>query len=268
MRRTWRADRSQLLTALLTIVRMDDSDIIPTNRARQFATTRWSMIASAGKMSSPNSKQALETLCETYWLPLYAYVRRRVDSTAEAQDLTQAFFVAFLEKNYVGDANPQRGRFRAFLLTAFKHFLSKRWEKALAQKRGGGQTVVSLDFRAADSKMNIDPASGLTAEQLYDQQWAITLLECVFVRLEEEHADATANSRFQRLKVFIIGDNPGVTYEQVADDLQMTEPAVRKAVSRLRQRYRDLLRAEIGETVAGPEDVEDEIRNLFATFQL
>jgi len=247
---------------------MDGSEIIRPDQARRFATTRWSIVVSAGRDTSPSSKQALATLCETYWMPLYAYVRRRVSSTAEAQDLTQAFFVAFLEKNYAGDADPERGRFRSFLLTAFKHFLSKEWEKTRTQKRGGGRSAVSLDFGSADSRLGIDPAAGLTPEQINDQQRAITLLERVFVQLETEHADSDAKIRFDRLKLFIIGDTPGVTYQQVADELGMSEPAARKAVSRLRQRYRDLLRAEIGETVAGPEEIENEIRNLFATFQL
>ncbi len=247
---------------------MNASDFNPPAKAKPFATTRWSVVLSAGKTTSPDSKKALATLCETYWAPLYAYVRRRVRSTSEAQDLTQAFFVSFLEKNYAGDADPQRGRFRAFLLTAFKHFLSKEWEKAKAQKRGGGRTAISLDFNSADSSLHIDPASRLTAEQLYDQQWAITLLEQVLTRLSSEHEDGDATARFETLKMFLIADSPGFTYQHAAEQLSMTEDAVRKAVSRLRQRYRELLRAEIGDTVSTPVDVDDEIRNLFATFQL
>lgn len=223
---------------------------------------------SAGQAASPDSQQALAKLCDTYWLPLYAYVRRKVDSVAEAQDLTQAFFVAFLEKNYAGDADPERGRFRAFMLTAFKHFLSKEWERARAMKRGGGQTVLSLDFNRADSSLSIDPAAGLTAEQLYDQQWAITLLERVLGRIEGEHVSDEAQRKFETLKLFIVTDQPGMSYAECGAALEMTEVAVRKAVSRLRSRYRELLRAEISDTVSGPEEVEDEIRKLFAAMQL
>ena len=143
----------------------------------QFGTTHWSVVISAGRDSSSDARRALESLCETYWYPLYAYVRRRVADVNEAQDLTQAFFAELIEKNYVGSATPDRGRFRAFLLTAFKHFLSKHWEKANAQKRGGGRASISLNFDSADSSLRIDPASGLTPEQFYDQQWAIALLD-------------------------------------------------------------------------------------------
>jgi len=222
----------------------------------------------AGRTSSPDSQNALAKLCETYWFPLYAYVRRRVDTVSEAQDLTQSFFVAFLEKNYAEEASPERGRFRAFLLTALQHFLSKEWDKARALKRGGGQRILSLNFDSADSNLNIDPASGLTAEQIYDQQWAITLLDRVLRRLADDYLDVEQAERFETLKPFIIGDSPGVSYADTAVRLQMKEPAVRQAVSRLRQRYRELLRTEIADTVAGPHEIEGEIRNLFATFQL
>lgn len=147
---------------------------------------------SAGHNSSPVSRRALESLCESYWYPLYAYARRRVPDVNEAQDLTQAFFTKLLEKNYVGSASPERGRFRAFLLTAFKHFLAKEWEKAKAQKRGGGRAPISLDFQSADSAILIEPASRLTAEQFYDQQWTIALLGRVMEQLKNEFETAGA----------------------------------------------------------------------------
>lgn len=223
---------------------------------------------SAGQSSSAESQDALSKLCETYWLPLYTYVRRRVSSVSEAQDLTQAFFVAFLEKNYAETADPERGRFRAFLLTAFQHFLSKEWQKAKTLKRGGMQRVLSLDFRLADSNLQIEPTTRLTPEQHYDQQWAITLLDRVLNRLANEYGAQQKTDLFDQLKLFITGDSPGTGYAEVAVRLEMNEPAVRKAVSRMRQRYRELLRIEIGDTVSDPEQIEDEIRNLFATFQL
>lgn len=235
---------------------------------RQFATTRWSVVLAAGRCTSTESTKALASLCETYWYPLYAYVRRRVRDVGEAQDLTQAFFAELLQKNYVGDATPHRGRFRAFLLTAFKHFLSKEWEKAKAQKRGRGQTPISLDFESADSNLRIEPASGLTAEQLFDQQWAITLLRHIMERLKREFEQGGKSNHFVELKGFLIGDQAGTTYSQVATQLDMTEAAAKKAASRMRQRYRELLREEIAQTVADPAEIDDEIRNLFSTFQL
>lgn len=240
---------------------------IPLPR-HEFATTRWSIVISAGRDSTHDSKRALESLCETYWYPLYAYVRRRVADTNEAHDLTQAFFAELLEKNYVGSAVPERGRFRAFLLTALKHFLSKQWERARAQKRGGGRAPISLDFEAADSSFRFQPASGLTAEQDYDRQWAIALLGKTMERLEVEFSQSGKSKLFNELKGFIIGDHAGTTYAGAAERLDMTEVAARKSASRLRLRYGELLREEITHTVGGPEEVDDEIRNLFAILEL
>jgi RNA polymerase sigma-70 factor (ECF subfamily) len=188
-----------------------------------------------------------------------------VADVQEAQDLTQSFFAELLEKNYVGAATPQRGRFRAFLLTAFKHFLAKEWEKAKAQKRGGGRAPISLDFAAADSSLRIDPAAGLTAEQFYDQQWAISLLGQIMQRLQSEFEEAGKTRLFDELKAFLIGEQAGTTYADVAQRLNMSEAAAKTAASRMRRRYRELLRDEIAQTVEGPDEVDDEIRSLFAT---
>ena len=254
----------------LTMLRMKSRDkpAVSPPQNQTFATTRWSVVIAAGRDSSPYSKQALASLCETYWYPLYAYVRRRVPDVDEAQDLTQAFFAQLLEKNYVGSATPDRGRFRAYLLTAFKHFLSKQWEKAKAQKRGGGRAPISLDFESADSHFRIEPVSRLTADQLYDRQWAITLLGQIMERLEVEFEQAGKAKQFDELRGFIIGDHAGTTYAQVAEKLSMTEGAAKKSASRMRRRYGELLREEIAQTVAVPEEVEDEIRNLFAILEL
>lgn len=244
------------------------SDAFSPEKGRHFATTRWSVVVSAGRQSSPDSQRALESLCGTYWFPLYAYARRRVVDINEAQDLTQAFFAELLEKNYVGSAAPERGRFRAFLLTAFKHFLSKQWEKAKAQKRGGGRAPISLDFTMADSSLRIEPAAGLTPEQLYDRQWAIALLGQIMERLKGEFEVNGAAERFEALKGFVIGDHAGTSYSQAAATLNITEAAAKKAGSRMRQRYRALLREEISQTVSGPDEIDDEIRNLFASLKL
>lgn len=233
--------------------------------AAGFATTRWSLVLAAGHRSSPDSRAALESLCEAYWYPLYAYVRRRVSDVNEAQDLTQAFFAELLEKNLAGSATPERGRFRAFLLTSLKHFLSKQWVKARAQKRGGGRAPIPLDFEVGDSRYRIEPCAGLTPEQLYDRQWAVTLLGQIMERLESEFVRGGRAKQFELLREFIIGEHSGTTYSAVAAKLNMAEAAARMAAHRMRRRYRDLLREEIAQTVAGPEDVDDEIRNLFAT---
>lgn len=239
---------------------------LPSHRA--FATTQWSVVIAAGQDSSPDSREALAALCRTYWAPLYAYVRRRVPDVNEAQDLTQAFFAELLDKNYVGQADQQRGQFRAFLLTAFKHFLSKEWEKAKAQKRGGGKAPIPLDFRSVDSSISIEPTGGLTAEQLYDREWAIALLGKIMEKLEAEFQQVGKAEQFLELKAFLIGDRSGWTYAEAAVRLQMSEDAARKAASRMRQRYRELLREEIAETVSGPEEVENEVGKLFSSFQL
>ncbi len=191
-----------------------------------------------------------------------------MSDSATAQDLTQAFFAELLEKNYVARATSERGRFRAYLLTAFKHFLSKQWEKERAVKRGGGRRVISLDFATADSELSLEPAAGLTAEQLYDQQWAVTLLRRIMDRLEAEARRAGKTAQFQELKGFLIGQHGDKTFAQAAIALGMTDAAARKAASRMRRRYRELLRDEIAQTVTRPEEIEDEIRNLFTVLTL
>ncbi len=220
----------------------------------------------AGDRSAADSRRALESLCGAYWYPLYAYVRRRVSDINDAQDLTQAFFAALLEKNYVGSATPQRGRFRAFLLTALKHFLSKQWDKAKAKKRGGGRAPIRLDFASDDSRCSVEPAGGLTAEEVYDRRWVATLLGQVMARLEREFADAGKQSQFSQLKPFIIGQHEGATYADAGEVLGTTEAAAKMAVHRMRRRYRRLLREEVSQTVAAPSDIDDEIRDLFAAF--
>jgi len=234
--------------------------------AGHFDTTHWSLVLAAGQRGTVESAVALERLCQSYWLPLYAYVRRRVSDVHDAQDMTQGFFERLLDKNYLADADPQRGRFRSFLLTAFKHFLSKEWEKAKAQKRGGGRSPISLDFLTENSQITLQPAGGLTAEQMYERQWVITLLSCVMQRLEREFEKVGKRSQFERLKDFIVSTKKDTTYADVASELGMTESAARMATSRLRRRYRQLLREEIAQTVSSPEDIEDEINSLFTTF--
>jgi RNA polymerase sigma-70 factor (ECF subfamily) len=263
--RRWKPDWRRF--KMVTMGKTKKTEASLAKGAGQFAATRWSVVLAAGHPSSPDSRRALESLCGAYWYPLYAYVRRRVADINEAQDLTQAFFAELLAKNYVGRATSQRGQFRAFLLTAFKHFLSKEWQKGKAQKRGGGTLPIPLDFELANSRCLIEPAVELTADQLYDRQWAVTLLGQVMQQLEDEFVRSGKKRHFHELKAFLIGEHSSATYSDVALKLGVTEAAAKMAAHRMRRRYRALLRAEIAQTVAHPDEVEDEIRRLFATLE-
>lgn len=230
----------------------------------QFATTHWSLVLAAGQRGTVESHSALERLCKSYWPPLYAYVRRRVPDLHEAQDLTQAFFERLLDREYLADADPQRGRFRAFLLTAFKHFLSKEWEKAKAQKRGGGRHQISFDFA---SHVGTEPADQLTPDKIFEREWAITLLERVMQRLQRDMERNGKGRQFELLKHVLTGGDSKLTLADVAAELGQAETATRMAASRMRIRYRELLRNEISQTLSSQEDIEDEIRCLFTAFQ-
>ncbi|MBI5758171.1 MAG: sigma-70 family RNA polymerase sigma factor [Planctomycetales bacterium] len=230
-----------------------------------FQTTHWSLVVAAGQRLSPQSDRALSELCRKYWLPLYGYVRRRVTDVHEAQDLTQDFFCRVLERNFFAAADPGRGRFRAFLLTSLKHFLANEWEKGRTQKRGGGLSVIELDFAVGESRLSLEPAHEETPERLFDRQWALTLLDLVLARLRIEFREAGKEDQFEQLKPFLSGarERSGENYVDVGRAAGMTAEAVKVAAHRLRQRYRELLRAEIAQTVAQPGDVDDEIRDLF-----
>lgn len=231
----------------------------------EFGSTRWSLVLAAAGQSSPNSTEALATLCRIYWYPLYAYVRRRVGDIHEAQDLTQSFFVRLLDKEYLALADPARGRFRAFLLASMKNFLVNEWNKAKAQKRSAAAPLVPLDFELGETRYRLEPADRLTPERLYEKQWALALLEHVLDRLHAEFAQAGKERQFEKLKDFIAIQATEITYAEVAPELGMSPGAVKVAVHRLRRRYRDLLREEIAQTVASPAEVDEEIQGLFAS---
>lgn len=234
-------------------------------RADRFATTHWSMVVHAGRGRTPGASRALATLCENYWFPLYAFVRRAGHSADEAQDLTQAFFAEILAKDVLAVADPQRGKFRSFLQAAIKHFLAKERRRRGAQKRGGRQSVLSLDFQSGEERYRrLEPADNLTPERLYEKRWALALLDLVFVRLRAEFSAAGKLPLFDRLKQFLAGRPDNVSYREVAGELGMTEDAVKVAVHRLRRRYRDLLKDEIAQTVTDPEGLDDELRDLRA----
>jgi RNA polymerase sigma-70 factor (ECF subfamily) len=236
----------------------------PKDQPRGFATTHWSLVLAAGERGGAESDRALEQLCRAYWTPLYAYVRRRVRDVHEAQDLTQAFFERLLEKRYLVQADPQRGRFRSFLITTFKHFLANEWERARTEKRGGGQVVLSLDYASHDFAAG-DATDKRTPEQLYERQWAIALLNRVMSRLQREMERNGRARQFQTLKEFIGGASQS-SYVTASAELGMSESAARMATSRLRGRYRELLRDEIAHTVSAPDEIDEEIRDLFAMF--
>lgn len=236
----------------------------PPSPAEQFVTTHWSLVLAAGDRGGTASDRALEMLCRAYWPPLYAYVQRRVSDKHEAQDMTQAFFERLLEKRYLAQADPQRGRFRAFLITAFKHFLANEWDKARAQKRGGGHVVLPLDFDSHEATPDVG-VDALTPERLYERDWAITLLNRVMSRLQREMERNGKGQQFQILKSFIGGSSES-SYAQAGTELGISEAAARMAASRIRGRYRELLRDEIAQTVSSPDEIDDEVRHLFAVF--
>ena len=229
-----------------------------------FVTTHWSLVVSAGHNDTTHARNALEKLCRAYWFPIYAFVRRQGHNPHDAQDLTQEFFARLLEKNQLAAADRARGRFRSFLLAALKHFLANEWHKARAQKRGGGQVPIPIDAAAAESKCGLDPADHLTAEKIYERRWALTLLDQVLRRLRNEYVRDGKENLFEQLKPTLTEASRSVRYAEIAAQLGTSEGAVKVAVHRLRQRYREVLRAEIADTVASPGEVEDEIRNLFA----
>lgn len=233
-------------------------------RRDRFATTHWSLVLAAG---AGENRAALSELCEAYWLPLYVYVRRLGHTQHEAEDATQAFFAMLLEREDLRTVDPARGKFRSFLLASMKHFLANRRRHAAAQKRGGGRTVVSLDVQTAESHYRLEPADDQTPERTFERQWALTLLARTLDVLRREAEAGGKLPVFDCLKMYLTGARGDFSYAQAADALAMTEDAVKQAVSRLRRRYREQLRREIAHTIGDAEDVDDEIRALFAALR-
>jgi len=230
----------------------------------RFNTTHWSVVLAAGDHDSARSTQALEWLCRAYWYPLYVYVRRQGHAFAEAQDLTQEFFARFLALNYVRLADRERGRFRTFLLSSLKHFLINEWNKANREKRGGGRVVFSLDAEETETRFLAEPADGRLPDKAYDRRWALVLLDRVLDQLQAEFAGAGRSQVFEELKSSLTGEENGSSYAEISRRLGMTEGNVKVTVHRLRRRYRELLRNEIAITVDGEEEIDAEIRHLFA----
>jgi RNA polymerase sigma factor (sigma-70 family) len=233
-------------------------------RDARFATTQWSMVLRAGRGNSTHAQQALARLCKIYWYPLYAYVRRRGHAAHDAQDLTQAFFARLLEQQSLGKADPTRGRFRSFMLASLSHFLADEWEKGRAQKRGGTHEIVSLDFAAAERRLDLEPVDQRGGpDRAFDRQWAMALLDTVLQRLQEEYVRAGKTALFEALRSTLTGTSETQPYVALAVQLGLSEGAVKVGVHRLRHRYRDLVQAEIDETVDSAEEAEQERLELF-----
>jgi RNA polymerase sigma factor (sigma-70 family) len=229
-----------------------------------FVTTHWSLVLAASNLTSPQSIEALENLCRAYWYPLYAYVRRLGHSPHDAEDLTQEFFARLLARNYLEAADRKKGRFRTFLLTALKRFLAKEWERARAQKRGGGNRSVPLDSELAERLYRTEPGVDLPPDRLYERRCALVLLDAAFQRLAQEFADAEKSGQFEVLKPYLTAVRGEIPYEELANRLNLDEGAARVMVHRFRKRYRELFREEIARTVVRPDEIEDEMRHLFA----
>jgi RNA polymerase sigma factor (sigma-70 family) len=234
------------------------------SRRTIFVTTRWSVVLAAGRNDTTNSRGALARLCQTYWYPLYSYVRRRGYNAHDAQDLTQEFFARLLEKQSIASADPDRGRFRSFILTAMNNFHGQEWEKARAQNRGGGAEVFCLDLAQAEQRFDLEPASPETPDKDFDKKWALAVLESVVTQLENEYKSENKADLFAALKLTLTGSRESQPYADLSKTLGMTEAAIKVAVHRLRKRYRELLQTEIANTVSSPEEIKEEMRHLFA----
>ncbi len=245
-------------------MRTEDPTSEPQAHAGVFATTHWSVVLAAREEESPEATKALEQLCRAYWYPLYVYIRRRGYNPEDAQDLTQEFFAALLRKDYFRRADPERGRFRNFLLYSLQNFLINEWNRAKAVKRGGGAVMVPLAVDGAEKRYSGEPATLLTPERVYEKRWAMTLLEQALNGLEQEYA-AAGNSRvFGELVELLWGKEAGISYSQVGERLGLSAGAARGAMHRLRVRFRERLRAEVAHTVADFGELEDELRHLLS----
>jgi RNA polymerase sigma-70 factor (ECF subfamily) len=230
----------------------------------RFETTNWSVILKATAGESSVAREALATLCQTYWAPVYAFIRSRGQAPADAEDLTQAYFTLFLDKGYLHDFRPERGRFRTFLRASVSHFLANEWDRERALKRGGGRPPISLDGMEEVEGHLLAPADTVTPEVLFEREWAASVLRRCLEQLRQEHGDL---DRFDTLKAFLVGDGDPGGYAEVARELGLRESSVRVAVHRLRKRFCEVLRQEVERTVASPDDVEGEIRWLLSAIR-
>jgi DNA-directed RNA polymerase specialized sigma24 family protein len=250
-------------SAMATSDAQTDGGEAPSDTAR-FANTHWSVVLSAADRQNPTQAlQSLETLCRAYWHPLYFYARRQGEKPHDAQDLTQEFFRRLLENHFLDSVERGKGRFRSFLLAAFRHFLSNERDKIRAQKRGGGQVPIPIDLDGAETRYGYQPVDNMTAEKIFERQWAMTLLEQTTARLRQEHERTGKIELFEQLKITLTEPRGAIAYAVLGQALNMSEGAVKVAVHRLRLRYREVLREEVAGTLADPVELEDEVRQIF-----
>jgi RNA polymerase sigma-70 factor (ECF subfamily) len=228
-----------------------------------FATTHWSVVLEA-QGESPAAQEALEKLCRTYWRPIYGFVRRQGTGTEDAEDLTQGFFALLLERKDLNTVRKEKGRLRSYLLTSVKHFLADKSRHEMAVKRGKGQRLIPLDEIRERERVDVERSDRLTADQIYERRWALTVLEQVLTRLRDEYRSAGNVRFFDQMKKMLMDEPDRPSQAEIAGEFDMTENAVKQAFYRFRQRYQALLREEISHTVAMPGDIEDELRHLIA----
>ena len=229
-----------------------------------FITTRWTLVQQAADLSHPDAAAALEHLCRVYWPAIYVYVRQKGFGPAEASDLTQEFFTRILEKRYFDQARRERGTFRTFLLTCARNFLANEWDRQKARKRGGGQTLLSLDHRPVEDRYQLEPHHELTPERIFEQQWAWTVVQQALHRLEEDVRAAGRERMYAECRDLLLGGDGGATYREIARRLNLTEGALKVQVHRLRRRLRELVLEELDHTGAADAESEGELRHLLA----
>ena len=246
---------------------VDSSPGMPCERKEWFATTHWSVVLSARDSVSPHAGAALDQLCRSYWYPLYAYVRRKGNDSEAARDLTQEFFAQLLAKRLLAGVDRNKGKFRSWLLGVMNHFLAHEWAKATAQKRGGGVPVFSLDETDAEDRYRHEPADNASPEKLFDRRWAFTLLERAAARLRDEYEATEKSAIYNALKAFVSADGTALSYEEAAQQLGLSTSATKSAIHRLRQRYQEVIREEIAQTVSTATEIDEEIRYLLAVIR-
>jgi RNA polymerase sigma-70 factor (ECF subfamily) len=233
-----------------------------------FPTTAWTVVSRARSGADSEAREALAFLCTAYWLPLYSFARRLGNASDDALDLTQGYFALLIEKEYLSDVQLRQGRFRAFLLTSFRHFISKERDRTRALKRGGGRAPLSIDAAEAEGRYSDEPPGTLDPEALFERRWALTILERAIARLRQEFAEAGRKAELEQLEDYLTGSEPRAPYQDTAERLGTTEGAVKKMVYRLRRRYGQLLREEIGATVVDPAEIDSELRHLLSAVRL
>lgn len=238
-----------------------------TGHGAQFAPTSWTDVLAAQRGGSREAEAAMEKLCQTYWYPLYSYLRRKGSDPDMAQDLTQGFFYRLIKENYLGAVDRRRGKFRSFLLAALNHFVSNQRDHERAAKRGGGQTLVSLDDTDAEDRFKLEPASDLSPEKIFERNWFLTLFDQALARLREEQKAAGKEALFDQLKLFVIEEAESGDYNNAAARVNMTPNAVAVTVHRLRDRYKKLVHEEVMRTVADPSEIEEELHRFFAVLE-